>query len=214
MTTVPANPRLYHIVHLDRLPSILADGCLWSDAERIQRELGGTLIGIDKIKKRRLEELKLTSNPGLHVGACVPFYFCPRSVMLYMLHKGNHPDLPYSGGQGAIIHLTTDFQRTIEWARRSGKRWAFTDSNAGSYFFNDWSDPAQLDRLDWDAIQAKDWQACKDGKQAEFLIEHQFPWNLIESIGVIDGATKEQVETHLLRSEHKPAVEIRQEWYY
>lgn len=27
--TVPAQPKIYHIVHVDRLPSIVADGCLW-----------------------------------------------------------------------------------------------------------------------------------------------------------------------------------------
>ncbi len=29
--TVPAQPKLYHIVHVDRLRSIVADGHLWSD---------------------------------------------------------------------------------------------------------------------------------------------------------------------------------------
>lgn len=32
--TVPAQPKIYHIVHVDRLPSIIADGCLWCDDRR------------------------------------------------------------------------------------------------------------------------------------------------------------------------------------
>lgn len=86
---VPERPKLYHIVHFDRLASIVADGCLWCDAEVEQRDSQGTTIGIPHIKQRRLTELPLASHPGLYVGACVPFYFCPRSVMLYLLHKGN-----------------------------------------------------------------------------------------------------------------------------
>jgi ssDNA thymidine ADP-ribosyltransferase, DarT len=27
------------------------------------------------------------------VGEYVPFYFCPRSITLFLLHKGNHVDL-------------------------------------------------------------------------------------------------------------------------
>lgn len=211
---VPAHPKLYHIVHIDRLSSIVADRSLWSDAERIRRELDGTTIGMDKIKKRRLEEITLTSHPGLHVGDCVPFYFCPRSVMLYVIYKGNHPDLGYTGGQREIVHLEADFARAVDWARTKEQRWAFTDSNAGAYFFNDWSDPERLDRLDWSAIEASDWHACKDGKQAEFLIEGHFPWELVERVGVIDRTAEERVLACIASARHKPAVEIRREWYY
>lgn len=211
---VPEYPKLYHIVHVDRLASIVADRCLWSDAERIRRDLGGTTIGMDKIKKRRLEELTLTSHPDLHVGDCVPFYFCPRSVMLYVIYKGNHPDLGYTGGQQEIVHLEADFAKTIDWARTVGQRWAFTDTNAGAYFFNDWSDPGRLDRLDWNAIGALDWHACKDGKQAEFLIEGHFPWEQVERVGVFDRTAEERVLACITSARHRPAVEIRNEWYY
>ena len=33
MNQPPAEPKLYHIVHVDRLASIISDGCLWCDAE-------------------------------------------------------------------------------------------------------------------------------------------------------------------------------------
>jgi len=47
-------------------------------------------------------------HPGTKVGQYVPFYFCPRSIMLYILHRGNHPDLDYREGQGPILHLQAD----------------------------------------------------------------------------------------------------------
>ena len=93
MSQPPAQPKVYHIVHVDRLASIITDGCLHSDAQMVQRPGTGTTIGMSRIKQRRLTELSLTSMPGLLVGGCVPFYFCPRSVMLFLLHRGNHPDL-------------------------------------------------------------------------------------------------------------------------
>ena len=33
---------------------------------------------------------------------------------------------------------------------------------------------SQLDEIDWQAIETRRWQSCKDEKQAEFLIEHSF----------------------------------------
>src|SRR5690606_5854337 len=114
--SVPAQPKLYHIVHVDRLPSIIADGFLWSDAVITARAPAGTTIGMSTIKQRRLNELTLTSHPGLYVGACVPFYFCPRSIMLYLIFQGNHPELGYRGGQGPVIHLEADLHASVAWA--------------------------------------------------------------------------------------------------
>lgn len=109
-----ADRKIYHIVHIDRLPSIIADGCLWCDAEIVRRSPSGTTIGMTAIKRRRLYELTLTSHPHLHVGDCVPFYFCPRSVMLYLIHQGNHPELDYRGGQGPIVHLEANLQEAVD----------------------------------------------------------------------------------------------------
>ena len=104
----PAAPKIYHIVHVDRLPSIIADGSLWCDAEIARRTEAnpdmGTTIGMNSIKQRRLTELTLNSHPGLYMGQCVPFYFCPRSVMLYMLHMANHPELSYHGVQSQPVY--------------------------------------------------------------------------------------------------------------
>ena len=168
---------------------------------------------MNNIKQRRLR-LPLSSHPALHVGDCVPFYFCPRSVMLYVLYMGNLPELNYHGGQGPIVHLEADLRRTVAWAKKQGLRWAFTTSNAGSRFFDDYSDLAQLDKIDWNAVQARDWRKCKDDKQAEFLIEQRFPWELVSRIGVQSMPICRQVRAVLESTAHKPPVEIRREWYY
>ena len=103
----PTEPKIYHIVHVDRLASIVADGCLWSDAALQRRERPGTTIGMSTIKQRRLTN-PVKCRPGLNVGDCVPFYFCPRSIMLYVIHMANSPELDYRGGQGPIVHLEAD----------------------------------------------------------------------------------------------------------
>ena len=136
----PADPKLYHIVHADRLPPIIAAGGLLCDATIAEREPVGTTIGMNDIKRRRLSELRLNSHRGLYVGACVPFYFCPRSVMLYVISQANHPQLSYRGGQDPIVHLEADLRATVAWAEAQDLRWAFTLSNAGARYFEDRSD--------------------------------------------------------------------------
>lgn len=211
---IPVAPKIYHIVHVDRLPSVVADGFLWCDAEIMRRNPAGTTIGMGKIKHRRLHELDLTSRPGLRVGGCVPFYFCPRSIMLYLIYQANHPDLTYRGGQGPIVHLEADLNDTVAWAEQADLRWAFTLSNASSHYFDDRCDLGQLDEIDWDAVEARDWRRCKEGKQAEFLVEQSFPWELVTRIGVYSQQVYGHVRSALQASAHKPHVEIKPVWYY
>jgi len=211
---IPAQPKIYHIVHVDRLASIVADDCLWCDAEVARTARRGTPIGMTDIKQRRLVELVLSSHPELHVGDCVPFYFCPRSVMLYLIHQANHSNLTYRGGQVPIVHLEADLQTVVAWAKQNDRRWAFTLSNAGSRFFEDRANLAQLGEIDWNAVEARNWRQCKEGKQAEFLLETSFPWPLVERIGVQSRAIYQQVANALPAHGHRPPVEIRPEWYY
>lgn len=216
----PDHPKIFHIIHVDRLPSVLRTEGLLSDARMVDLTGTGTTIGMDEIKQRRLDELKLSSHPELHVGQCVPFYFCPRSVMLYLIWQRNHPKLAYKGGEGPIVHLMADLQETVAWASSSGRRWAFTLSNAGAYYFEDRSSLQYLGDVNWSAVGANKWagpgisSSVKDGKQAEFLIEEFFPWALVERIGVRSLEVAQLVGDAMRGQAHRPPVEIRKDWYY
>jgi ssDNA thymidine ADP-ribosyltransferase, DarT len=185
----------------------------------MQRAASGTMIGMTDIKQRRIR-LLIDCRAGLHVGDCVPFYFCPRSVMLFLLHRGNHPNLTYRGGQATIIHLESDLHATVDWAEHNGQRWAFTLSNAGAFYFEDRCNLEQLSEINWGAVQTNKWSGpgisslIKEGKQAEFLLERSFPWHLVERIGVLGQGTAQQVANVIREAAHRPQVEIRHDWYY
>ena len=215
MPQPPAQPKIYHIVHVDRLPSIIADGCLWSDARIVGRAHPGTTIGMGGIKKRRLT-LPVGCHPGDHVGEYVPFYFCPRSVMLYVIFRANNVELSYRGGQRPIIHLEADLQRVVSWANRDGRKWAFSLSNAGASYTQFRSKMDQLQEINWPAVAAEDFRSAdiKEGKQAEFLMHNSFPWELVNRIGVYAPGVASEVASALIGSSHQPVVELRTNWYY
>ena len=124
-------------------------------------------------------------------------------------------DLAYKGGQQQVIHLEADLFESIQWAKQNNKLWAFSLSNAGSRYFEDRCNVSQLDELDWDAINNNNWVNCKDGKQAEFLMEYHFPWSLIKRVGVINKSISGQVSGILSNlNAHKPLIEIMNNWYY
>lgn len=212
----PTHPKIYHIVHVDNLASILNDDALLSDRRIIERGGPPTTIGMSQIKLRRLGLRVSCHLDGATVGDYVPFYFCPRSVMLYVIHAANHENLTYRGGQKPIIHLQADMAAVVIWANNNGRRWAFSLSNAGSpmaEFRAAWND---LDQVNWAAVAATDFRKSeiKEGKQAEFLVRDSFPWSLVEEIGVESIGVGERVRALLADRQHQPSVFVRRAWYY
>lgn len=218
---VPLFPKIYHIVHMDRLASIIAQDGLWCMAEAEKRQLPGTNIGLMKVKDRRATERMVTCHSGLMVGSCVPFNFCPRSVMLYVIYKGNHPDLGYRGGQVPVIHLEADFRQVVEWAKFNQKRWAITPTNAGAHYSEYFNDASGLQQIKWDCVNATRFGGdgvaeplTKEYKQAEFLIEDFFPWQLVERIGIHPRADSRIILSTINTSGYRPQVFYMKDWYY
>lgn len=216
MTTPPERPKIYHITHVDNLSDILADGMLASDAAMIARGGPAKTIGMSGIKRRRLEKLEVQCHTGTKVGDYVPFYFCPRPIMLYVIHCANSPDLTYRGGQEPILHLEADLHRVVQWADASGVRWAFSLSNAGAYYVEFRSRISELNELDWKAIAARDFRDrdIQEGKQAEFLVFERFPFHLVDRIGVWSDSLRSQTVRSLARANQQTSVEVHPEWYY
>lgn len=212
---VPARPQLFHITHVDNLPSIVGAGGLYSDAAMIARNAGVATIGMSSIKQRRLA-LPVRCHPGDHVGECVPFYFCPRSIMLFLIHRANHPDLGYRGGQEPIAHLELDLHAVVTWADADQRRWSFTLSNAGAAYAEFRSQLDQLGDLNWAAIRSTDFSSpvVKEGKQAEFLVKDFVPWELVVRIGVRSSEMAGRVAAAISGAQHQPRVEVLPGWYY
>lgn len=212
---VPKCPKIYHILHVDRLASVIEAGRLWSDHEMRERGPTGTTIGMNKIKENRLN-FPVKCWPGDAVGQYVPFYFCSRSIMLFVLHCANNPDLAYRGGQGPIVHLEADLRTVIAEADAQQRRWALALSNAGSRYAEFRGNEVGLEEIDWAAIANRDFRNpdVKERKQAEFLIKRSFPWRLVERIGVQSNRIAQQVADIMRDAAHRPQVEIRPDWYF
>lgn len=212
----PNSPKIYHILHVDRLPFVLASGGLLPDTQMQGRDGHGTVIGMPDLKAHRLTR-PVDGHSGLTVGGCAPFYLCSKSFMLYILHKANHPNLAYRGGQKPIVHLEADMRAVVDWADGQGRRWAFTLGNASANYAEFRTSLAQLVDVIWQAVLGTDFStpATKDAKQAEFLLEGGFPWELVERIGVIDNTIAQAVFDAMgAGGGHRPQVEIKRGWYY
>jgi hypothetical protein len=202
----PEKILIYHITDVANLPSILVENGLHSDAVMVKRN--PEIIGYDHIKKRRLKEIPVPCCGWRRVGEFVPFYFCPRSPMLFTINKGN-TGRP-ANCQKSIVHLVSTMSAGIA----AGKIWAISSGNAGAYHTTFSASPDALDELDWEAIRATQWQGKQHQKSAEFLVADFFPWSAIQKIGCQNSTTADKVKALLADIAHQPAVEIKTNWYY
>jgi len=204
---VPANPSIYHITHVTNLPSIVEHGCLWSDSQRIAKNLVSRNIGYSHIKERRLNR-DVTAGHGGKLGDYVPFNFCNRSIMLYVVSKG-HTD--YTGGKDEVVHLVS----SVNTAIKLGEPWAFTDQHADLAYATYFDSTAKLGEVDWNVMPLTHWggnDEVKAKRQAEFLVHNRFPWSAVERIGVKSAAVAAKVQA--LLSGGTIDVSVQPGWYY
>lgn len=202
------NHAIYHITHVDNVANIVHEDRLWCDAQRIARGLVNTNIGYSHIKERRMRH-PVTVATGGTLGNYVPFNFCPRSVMLYVVSQGHEN---YHEGQQPIVHLVS----SIETIRATGRPWLFTDRHADLGYANQFDTLDKLGEVDWEVMPLKYWSdpEVKEKRQAEFLVYDWCPWEAIEAIGVVDRDIAARVEAAIAGAGHKPRVVVHRDWYY
>jgi hypothetical protein len=202
----PEQRLIYHITDAENLNGILADGGLYSDKVMSERE--PTVIGYDHIKKRRLQELTIPCAGNRLVGEFVPFYFCPRSPMLYTINIGN-TGRPH-GCQRTIVHLVS----TVRFALGLDVAWAVADGNAGAMHTLFESSREAIANLDWEAIDAHYWSDKRHQKQAELLVADFFPWSGFHEVGCHNSEVAAEVQALIRMENHQPKVSVQTGWYY
>jgi len=189
-------------------------GGLWSDLQCQSRGVNGRTIGYDHIKQRRMEH-QVPKPPGGSLGDYVPFYFAPRSPMLYTIHRRN---TVFQGGQEPVVHLVSSVEAVT--AHILPLAWMFTDGHAVIDLSEYYADISDLDKVDWDIMTAKYWHdTLEDGdrvrrRQAEFLVHQFFPWGLISEVAVIDSKAQAHVRAILADVTNVPNVVVKRDWYY
>lgn len=202
----PDQTFIYHITDIENLPSILANSGLRSDAAMAQHD--PTVIGYGHIKQRRMTEIRVDCCGGRFVGEFVPFYFCPRSPMLYTINRGHTGRPP--GCQRTIVHLVSTLAAGIS----QNRPWAISDGNAGAFHTTFSAELSALAGLDWAAIRATQWNGRTHQKSAEFLLADFFDWSSFHAVGCYNNETALQVQNMLTHNILRPTVSVQSNWYY
>jgi ssDNA thymidine ADP-ribosyltransferase, DarT len=205
---------IYHVTHLRNLRSIIDAGGLMAKNALDLRQINYADIAHQSIQDRRaIVRVPCGAEGVLH--DYVPFYFAPRSPMLYTIKMGNVEG--YQEGQNPVIYFVCE----AESISSTGIEFAFTDGHAimgYSSFYNDLN--VLDDVIDWNVMKTNYWaDTDEDGdrkrrRQAEFLVHQICPWHLIREIGVNNSQMKGKVEELLQNVNYCPPVRVYSSWYY
>ena len=163
--------------------------------------------------------------PGGVVHDYVPFYFAPRSPMLLAIEKGRVEGCQWR--QADIVHFETTVVRVTE----DGAPFIFYDRNATLHYSTPYTDLAKLDAIAWELLTesptldgfCKYWQNRNnpakyadrmERRQAEFLVRHRVPLEMIVRIGVNDEARATEVRAIVAGNGVDLPVETKRDWYF
>lgn len=144
----------------------------------------------------------------------VPFYFTPFSPMMHAINTGwngvtRHP-------KQDILILVSSLLRVVELRLP----FLFTDSHANNSLVNYYTDLADLQRLDWQILQRRDFKRDPDDPakfgryQAEALIYQHCPLQGLSGIVCYSESAKIAVAEAVAARNLPLQVALRPSWYF
>lgn len=197
---------VYHFSHIDNLPGLLEDGFLSNNNAKYPENHRS--IAATGIQERRAKMI-VTCGPQGCVHDYVPFYFGSISPMLLSVVNKKNVD------QYDILY----FEFPIALADRIDAVFTSASANTATppIFY---SDPADLVRLDWAAIDSIKWREGDDDfrhrRMAELLIHKQLPVTAATRCVVWDDQAAKRVEK-IVNGAPFPSIELenrnRRHWF-
>ena len=151
-----------------------------------------------------------------NIGEYVPFYFTPKSMMLFNIITGYRAPLVPKLDKEKIIVFRCEIQELSKL-----DRYFFTNGQANVTSITDhYNDLDDLDNIDWKIIMNSDFKKVGTDTdkqrryQAEFLVHNHVPIKCIESINVYNDKAATFVKKELAKTDIIKPLRIVKEYFF
>ena len=207
----PEKALIWRIIHRDNLAWVLDNGlhCGNSDIKATNWISIGNQELIDKRARHPVPVY-----PGGVLNDYVPFYFTPFSAMMKNILSGRNG--VRRRGNEEILILVSSIWRIQELELP----FLFTDAHAYYRMTRFYSDPANLDKIDWNILQHRDFKrdnedlAKFERYQAEALVYKYLPIQGLKGIVCYTDEMKQLVEQKVRARNLDLAVHVRKGLYF
>lgn len=209
----PLPTPVMHFTHIDHLESVIEHGLVADSWAQSDGHLAVEIGNVEVKERRRTAPVPVGA--GGFVGDYVPFYFAPRSPMMFVIHKGAVPS--YRGGCARLVYLVTSVEILVD----AGLAPVFTDRNAVLSFAQFSGSIDQLDDLiDWPLMRARMWNNTSadpdrmERRMAECLVHGAVPWQVIERVVAASDEAAGDARAILANVGVATPVDVRRGWYF
>jgi ssDNA thymidine ADP-ribosyltransferase, DarT len=203
----------YRICHIENVPEILQNGLCTKHHPNASKNFVG--IGNPDIIDLR-DDTPVKIHGYGNIGDYVPFYFTPKSMMLYNIITGYRaPLVPKRNREDIVV-----FRCLIVDLSKSDK-FFFSDGQANVTSITEhYNDLKHLDKIDWEIIHKSDFknEAGDTDKQrryqAEFLVHSHVPIERVESINVYNEKASDFVKREIAKTDLLIPVNIIPNYFF
>ncbi len=220
---------LFHFTAFQNLENIFSFGAIKSKNLLRSENVTPVNIACNNIQDKRARTIVDAQGRTLH--DYVPFYFAPRSPMLYSIVHNNVPEAEETN-QENFVYLVSSVDNLCNL------QFVFTDYQAIVTYASFYNNLSDLNKICWDLIfecphlpeqklpfkgyckfflnndKNPRYVKRKEARLAEFLVFSQVPIEKISMIVVKKQSMKDYVENLLRKYNINIKVEIRADWYF
>ena len=202
---------IYRLTHYSNLNFTLVNGLHCRNSENCDPQYFN--IGHKNLIDKRGNR-SVPVQPGGVLNDYVPFYFAPRSPMLYSIHTGYVQS--YSGTQRDIIYLVSSVQKIKE----GNIPFVFSDGHAYELISKFYNKEKYLKNIDWSIMGDTYWNNTaedndrKRKRMAEFLVYQIVPITCIFAIVVFDDRMESTVNKIQRKCNTNIKTIVKRNWYY
>ena len=233
--TAPNPTPIFHMLTIENFKNVLCYGGLLCRNLLVSSGIKCDDISYGNIQERR-HQIYVNDPPGGTLHDYVPFYFAPRSPMLYTLMCGN---VRSNFEQKNVIYLVTSAQKVAA----SGMEYVFYNAHAIMALATCFNTLSDLNKIDWkifleypiynntgynlvtlpipayctqwsDIADKPEYANRKSLRQAEFNVKNKVDINLFDCIVTHNIAKQKEVEDLLLKYGISIPVFVVPSWYY
>lgn len=207
----PDKALIFRITHRDNVPWILGNGLCCRNSDKADQNFVN-IGNLELIGKRQLRFVDV--QPGGPLGDYIPFYFTPFTPMMYNIKTGRGGMKKRSNDE--IVILISSLHKLVE----VGVEFVFSDRHAYLQAAQFSSDLKDLDRINWDMLQARDFRRDPDDPekferyQAEALVHRFMPADSLLGVVCYSGAVAEAVQQLLDERDMKLKIVVKPRWYF
>jgi hypothetical protein len=207
----PSKAFIFRVTHRENLPWILDHGLHAQSSASLDpnfRQIGDPEL----IHKRTRRAIPV--DPGGTLSDYVPFYFTPCSIMFYNILTGYRGITQVPAED--IVVLVSSLHKVSDF----GIPFVFTDRHAYTAMSHFYSDVKDLDQVDWQILQERDFKTDLDdlGKKeryhAEALIWRHLPVDALLGICSYKQELQDQIRAELDKRGLTVEALMRKDWYF